>query len=121
MSKLSEFFSNEMLIAVSFFVVGHALGWFATNAQLVWDFWKDRALLSTLLIGTPAGLCFWWGTKYCMLAIGELWSVRFIAAVLSYMVFPFFTWYFLGESIFTLKTMLCISLAFLILGIQIWL
>jgi len=121
MSKISEFFTPDMMMAVGFFIAGHALGWFAGNAQFVWEFWKDKPVLATVLMGTPAGLCFWYGTKYCMSAVGELWSVRFIAAVLSYLVFPFFTWYFLGESIFTLKTMLCIGLAFLILAIQIWL
>jgi hypothetical protein len=49
-----------------FFIVGHTLGWFAGNAQFVWEFWKDKPVLATVLMGTPAGLCFWWGTKYCM-------------------------------------------------------
>ena len=113
--------NKYVFLTILTFVITNVIVWYQLNGQLVWEFWKDKALLSTIVMGTPAGLCFWWGTKYCMLAVGELWSVRFIAAVLSYLVFPFFTWYFLGESIFTLKTMLCISLAFLILGIQIWL
>ena len=68
MSKISEFFTPDMMMAVGFFIVGHALGWFAGNAQFVWEFWKDKPVLATVLMGTPAGLCFWYGTKYCMAA-----------------------------------------------------
>ena len=63
MSKISEFFTPDMMMAVGFFIVGHALGWFAGNAQFVWEFWKDKPVLATVLMGTPAGLCFWWGTN----------------------------------------------------------
>ena len=45
MSKVSEFFTHDMLIAVGFFIVGHMLGWFAGNAQFVWEFWKDKPVI----------------------------------------------------------------------------
>ena len=45
MSKISEFFTPDMMMAVGFFIVGHALGWFAGNAQFVWEFWKDKPVI----------------------------------------------------------------------------
>jgi hypothetical protein len=118
---MSAFFNAQMIYGILCFIIGHVLGWFAGNSQLVWEYWQDKALLATLIFGTPAGLAFWWGTKFCFEATGgELWSVRFIAAVFSYAVFPVMTWYYLGESMFTLKTMSCVFLAIMILVIQIF-
>tara|TARA_B100000900_G_scaffold413966_1_gene439259 strand:+ start:3772 stop:4143 length:372 start_codon:yes stop_codon:yes gene_type:complete len=121
MSKIIMFFSYEMILSICFFIAGHTMGWFAGNSQFVWEFWKDKPILATLVFGIPAGLLFWYGTKYCFEATGgELWSVRFIAAVFSYVTFPIMTWYFLGESIFTPKTMICIFLAMSILLVQMY-
>lgn len=119
--KIAAFFSQEMLYGIGFFILGHTLGWFAGNLQFVWQYWEDKPLLATILFGTPAGLAFWYGTKFCFEATGgELWSVRFIAAIFSYTVFPVMTWYFLNESVFTPKTMISIILALSILFVQIY-
>ena len=113
-------FNVSMFYAISCFVLGHILSWFAGNSQFVWEFWQDKALLATLIFGTPAGLAFWWGTKFCFEATGgELWSVRFIAAAFSYAVFPVMTWYYLDESMLTLKTMTCVFLSMCILIVQL--
>ena len=118
---MTSFFNIKMIYAIACFIFGHILGWFAGNSQLVWEYWQDKPLLATVLFGTPAGYAFWWGTKFCFEATGgELWSVRFIAAVFSYTVFPIMTWYYLGESMFTVKTMSCMFLALCILLIQIF-
>ena len=121
LEKIYEFFSQDMIFGILFFICGHAMGWFAGNSQFVWEFWKDKPILATLLFGTPAGLLFWYGSKFCFAATGgELWSVRFIAAVFSYTVFPIMTWHFLGESMFTPKTLICAFLAVSILFVQIY-
>lgn len=119
--KVTEFFTENMLYGIGFIILGHTLGWFAGNSQFVWEWWKDKPVLATILFGTPAGLAFWWGSKYCFAATGgELWSVRFIAAVFSYTVFPVMTWYFLGESMLTPKTLICVFLAMSILFVQLY-
>jgi hypothetical protein len=114
-------FINPILLASIFFILGHTMGWFAGNAQFVWDYWKDKAIMATLLFGTPAGLFFWYGTKFAYEHIESLWSVRFLAAALSYFIFPVLTWYFMGETMFTLKTTISIVLAFSILAVQYYL
>jgi len=120
-NKIIEFFSQEMIYGISFFILGHTLGWFAGNSQFVWSYWQDKPILATILFGTPAGLAFWYGSKFCFEATGgELWSVRFLAAVFSYTVFPVMTWYFLNESMFTTKTMISVFLALSILFVQIY-
>jgi hypothetical protein len=120
-NKIIEFFSQEMIYGISFFILGHTLGWFAGNLQFVWSYWENKPVLSTILFGIPAGLAFWYGTKFCFAATGgELWSVRFLAAIFSYTVFPVMTWYFLNESMFTPKTLLSVFLAISILFVQIY-
>ena len=121
LDKIIEFFSQEMLYGIFFMIVGHSFGWFAGNSQFVWDYWKDKPVLATILFGIPAGLAFWHGSKFCFAATGgELLSVRFLAAVFSYTVFPIMTWYFLNESMFTPKTLICVFLAMCILIVQIY-
>ena len=120
LDDIVKFFSKDMVTGIYFLILGHALGWFAGNSQFVWEYWDDKPVLSSVLFGIPAGIAFWYGTRYCFVASeNELWSVRFIASAFSYAVFPIMTWYFLGESIFTTKTMICIFLALMILIVQI--
>lgn len=110
----------NMFYAVCCFIAGHCLGWYAHNLQFVNDFWKDKVMLPTLLFGIPCLLAFFYGTRFAMAAVPELWTARFLAAVFSYVTFPIMTWYYLGESMFTFKTMSCIFLAFCILLIQVF-
>ena len=119
-NKVISFFDHSMLCAMGFFCIGHIFGWYANNSQFVWDFWKDKPFLSNFIFGVPAGMMFWYGTRFVMQTTPELWTARFTAAVISYSVFPLMTWFYLGESMFTIKTMLCVFLALLILMVQIF-
>lgn len=118
--KFSEFASYEMCIAMLFFICGHILGWYTHNSQFVWEFWKDRPILSNILFGVPCGILFWYGTRYAVAATDMLWTSRFVAFSLSYLTFPLMTWWYLGESMFTTKTLVCSMLAFLIITTQIF-
>jgi len=117
--KIANFFSIQMIYTMISFIIGHALAWYCHNGQLVWEFWDNRPFLSNFVFGIPAGVAFWYGTKFCMEASGELWTTRFMVFALSYVTFPLMTWWYLNESMFTLKTGICTFLAFLILLIQI--
>ena len=117
---MSSFFNLKMLYAIICFVIGHILSWYTHNLQFVSDYWKDKVFLSIFLFGVPCSILFWYGTKFAMEATPELWTARFVAAVFSYLTFPIMTWWYLGESMFTLKTMSCVFLAFCILLIQIF-
>ena len=119
MNKLTDFFSNDMLIAMGLFVCGHVLAWYTHNSQFVWEFWKNRPVLSNVLFGLPCGIFFWYGAKHCVAATDMLWTSRFVAFSLSYVTFPIMTWWYLGESMFTTKTLICTMLAFMIVIVQV--
>ena len=114
------FFSTNMLLACMLFVTGNILGWYAHNLQFVYDFWKGRMIMSVLLFGVPSLACFWLGSKYAMLAVPELWTIRFVGAALSYLAFPLMTWYYMDESMFTTKTMICVFFSLCIFAVQIF-
>ena len=118
--RISEFLSHDMVVAMCLFTVGHVLAWYTHNSQFVWDFWKNRPILVNIIFGVPCGIFFWYGVKYAVSASDMLWTSRFVAFSLSYVTFPIMTWFYLGESMFTLKTMICTALAFMIIGVQIF-
>ena len=118
--KLNSFLSYEMYIAMICFVGGHVLAWYTHNSQFVWEYWKNKPILSNIIFGLPCGILFWYGTKYAMAASDMLWTSRFVAFSLSYLTFPLMTWWYLGESMFTTKTLVCSILAFLIITTQIF-
>jgi hypothetical protein len=113
--------SLNMLIAMSFFVAGNIFGWYSSNMQFISEYWKDKYILSAFVFGVPSIVMFWFGTKYAMEAVPQLWSIRFIGAGTSFIAFPIMTWYYMGETMFTLKTMICTFLYFLIILVQIFL
>ena len=103
--------SYKLALSFFLFVVGHWGIWYCHNSQLVWEFWRERWILPTFVFGVPASFAFWWGTKFMMECVDTLWTVRFSTFALSYLTFPILTWWHLGESPFTLKTLICTILA----------
>ena len=110
----------KTLIGSLFFVVGNVLAWFQFNSQFVWDWWKDRPILSNCIFAIPMGICFWYAVKYIVEDTGHLWTSKLIGFGVSNIIFAIFTYIFLKESIFVPKTMLCLFLATIIIGIQIF-
>jgi len=109
----------KLLFACLLFAVGQGFGWFHLNSQFVWEWWKDRPFAALFAFSLPAGLCFWLGMKIAYAEMGEVWGPRFLIFCLSYLTFPVLTWYYLNESMFTPKTMVCVTLAFAIALIQL--
>jgi len=68
----------------------------------------------------PVGLCFWYATKLIFEETGAAWSGRFVGFSASYFVFPILTWALLHESMLTAKTLTCVFLSCLILGVQLF-
>ena len=92
--------------------------WTATNYQLTQSADPALALALSIALAIPISLLAFYGTRYGYDAMGSAWGVRLSAFAVSYTVFPFLTFFFLGESPFDLKTMVCIALSFVIVGIQ---
>ena len=110
----------KILIGSLFFVVGNILAWFQFNSQFVWDWWKDRPILSNLIFAIPMGLCFWYAVKYIVEDTGQLWSSKLIGFGVGNIIFAIFTYIFLKESMFAPKTLLCLFLSAVIISIQIF-
>lgn len=100
----------------------HILAWFGTNLQLIsHSGWSEKSLIIAVCFAIPCTLCAYFGTKFGYMALGEsAWGVRFFIHATSYLVFPFLTWYLLGESMFTLKVGLSILLSVIIILIQVF-
>jgi len=109
-----------MALALTLFAVGQTMAWFQLNSQFVWDWWRDRPLLAVLLYGIPTGLCFFYGVRIAYAEIGQIWGARFLVFSMSYITFPILTWYFMNESMFTAKTMTCVFLSMMIVGVQLF-
>lgn len=96
------------------------IGFFQLNAQYLSDWWKDRPVSAALVLGVPCSLFFWYSWRLIVDETGSAWTGRFIGSSMGYIIFPILTWYLLGETMFTPKTMICFSLALLIIFIQLY-
>ena len=112
--------SNNLILACCLFALGQTLAWFQINSQFVWEWWRDKPIVAVLLYGLPTGLCFLYGVKLAYAEMGQVWGPRFLIFSMSYLTFPILTWYFLNESMFTTKTMICVFLSMLIMGVQLF-
>jgi len=99
----------------------HTLVWFSTNLQFVNDRLADKSFQICLALGLPISVLAYYGSRYTYYALSDsAWAVRFVAFGTSYLVFPFLTWWLLKESMFTPKTITCIILSMVIVGIQMF-
>lgn len=112
----------NILYSAMCFVGLHVMVWFSTNLQFMSSSsWALKSIWVSLTLAIPISMLAYFGSRFGYTALGDsAWGVRFLAFSLSYLTFPFMTYYFLGESMFTLKTGLCIILSCLILAIQLF-
>ena len=111
---------SSLTTGVLFFLVGNVIAWFQFNSQFVWPWWKDKPFVSQIIFAIPMGLCFWYAIKNIVDETGELWASKLIGFGASNVVFAIMTYLLLKESIFTTKTMTCLALSSVIIGIQIF-
>jgi hypothetical protein len=110
----------KLLLACLLFAIGQSLAWFQLNSQFVWEWWKQHPITAVVVYGFPTGLCFLYGVRLAYESMGQVWGPRFLIFSMSYLTFPILTWHFLGESMFTTKTMICVFLSMLIVGVQLF-
>ena len=111
--------NKYILITIALFLLNNVLIWYQLNSQLVWDWAKGtKSMWIMSLLGIPISLLFWYATKVGYEGFGNLWAVRFMGFATSMLTFPVMTWLYLGETI-TLKTLVTILLAFIIMLLQL--
>ena len=99
----------------------HALVWFSTNLQFVKGVDPSKTIWYAVALAIPTTLVAYFATRFTYSALEDsLWAVRFVGFGTSYLIFPILTWGFLGESMFTLKTLICVFLSLLIVCIQVF-
>ena len=111
--------NKYIVLAIGIFFLNNILIWYQLNSQLVWDWAKGtKSMWIMSLLGIPISLMFWYATKIGYEGFGNLWAVRFMGFATSMLTFPVMTWLYLGETI-TLKTLVTILLAFIIMLLQL--
>ena len=108
-----------IIISIIAFVFANILVWYQLNSQLVWEWAKgSKSMWIMSLFGIPISLLFWLATKWGYIGFGNLWAVRWLTFGSSMLVFPIMTYFYLGEVI-TLKTLITILLAIIIMILQL--
>ena len=111
--------NKYIVITIALFLLNNVLIWYQLNSQLVWDWAKGtKSMWIMSLMGIPISLLFWLATKWGYIGFGNLWAVRWLAFGSSMLVFPIMTYFYLGEVI-TLKTLISIILALIIMILQL--
>ena len=111
--------NKYIVITILLFAFNNILIWFQLNSQLVWDWAKtSKAIWFSALLGVPISLFFLYATKIGYEGFGALWPVRFMGFATSMLTFPVLTYFYLGEAI-TLKTLITILLAIIIMILQL--
>ena len=111
--------NKYVLITIGIFLLNNILIWYQLNSQLVWDWAKGtKSMWIMSLFGIPISLLMWLCTKWGYIGFGNLWAVRFMGFATSMLVFPIMTYFYLGEAI-TLKTLISIILAIIIMLLQL--
>jgi len=108
-----------ILFSTIVFLFTQVLIWYQLNSQLVWEWAKGtKSMLLMSLLGIPISILMWYCTKWGYIGFGSLWSVRFVGFATSMLVFPIMTYFYLSEPM-TLKTIITIFLAIIILFLQL--
>ena len=109
---------DYLLLGILIFILAQIGTWFQTNYQF-YNEWVSKNILYMSLLGIPISILYIYSTKYVGIAFNfQLWPIRLIGFAIGIFVFSFLTWKIGGQSL-TAKHAVCLSLALIILLIQI--
>tara|TARA_Y100001963_G_scaffold155035_1_gene245134 strand:- start:1963 stop:2307 length:345 start_codon:yes stop_codon:yes gene_type:complete len=111
---------SKLALGILFFAIGNVIAWFQFNAQFVWPWWKDKPWVTQFLFAVPMGLSFWYAVKNIVEHSGALWTSKLVGFGVGNVVFAIMTYVLMRESMFTAKTMTCLALSSMIIGVQIF-
>lgn len=94
------------------------LAWVQLNLQFINPKYKDNYWL--LLTGIPITWLFMKATRYGVEAFdGQMWPQRLISFATGILIFTAMTYFVMGETL-TLKNIICLALASMIVFIQVF-
>lgn len=109
---------KSLIIGSFLFLIGQILVWYQINGQFLSTWMKDRPIIMSLL-GVPISYIYIYATQHTVSAFdGSLWPQRFIGFSMGMLSFAFLTYFHLNEGM-NLKTLITLSLAVLIVLIQV--
>jgi hypothetical protein len=109
----------DYLMGVLLFTIANIMAWFQFNSQFVWPWWEDKPIFTSLIFAVPLGVCYWYAVRYIVLSTDELWASKLVGFGVGNIVFAVLTYFIAKESMLTPKTMVCLSLAMVIILVQI--
>jgi len=109
---------SSIYIAMLSVILANVLVWFQLNGQFKWEWFKNNELLIATIFALPISWLYIQYQKNAFIIFKEsLWSIRLIGFSIGLIVFSIMTWAF-SKEVLTMKHLICIGLAFLIIGIQ---
>jgi hypothetical protein len=108
-----------LFIGILFGAIAQGLTFLQLQGQLKWEWCKENYWL-LVLAGIPISMAFMYSVKSMVLAFnGQMWPSRLIGFSIGAIVFTYLSYALFSEPI-TLKTFICLGLAFAILMIQLF-
>jgi len=111
--------NKNILICLALLIVGQTGAWFQQYAHIRYP-WFEKNTWFLALMGFPIAYIFIYAARYGYEGFEEAWAIRIVQVAIGFVLMQVLAQLFLGETL-TLKTVVCILLSFVILGIQfIW-
>lgn len=108
---------KNILLGVIFITLAQIFAWFQQFAQMKWPWFKDNLWTLVLILGIPTSYLFIWGAQYLYSDMPSVWSVRLTQFSIGMFVVLGLAYFIMGESL-TLKNLICVILATIIILIQ---
>ena len=100
-------------------VLAQILTFIQLQGQFRWEWAKDNPFIMSLM-GIPLSLLYIGSVKHMVAHFdGQLWPSRLLGFAIGAIVFTAMSWMWFKEPL-TLKTLICLGLALVIMGIQLF-
>ena len=110
---------KNLFIALLCIVLGQSISFIQLQGQFINE-WMRKNMWASVLLGLPISWLLIMFTKYCKEAFdGQIWPGRLIGFAIGAIVFSVMAHFIFNEA-FTTKTLVCLTLAATILGIQLF-
>ena len=111
--------NKNILICLALLIIGQTGAWFQQYIHIKYP-WFEKNTWVLALMGIPLAYIFIYAARYGYEGFQEAWAIRIVQIAVGFVLMQALTQFFLGETL-SLKTVICILLSFVILGIQfIW-
>jgi hypothetical protein len=110
---------SNLLIGIFFGFLAQIATFYQLQGPMKYEWFKNHYWL-TVLMGIPISMLFMFSVKNMILAFdGQMWPSRLIGFSIGAMVFTYMSWSLFSEPL-TLKTIVCLGLAVMILMVQLF-